>query len=363
MSYTEIDDPTAYFQSNLHTGNSGTNAITFSGNSDLQPDWIWIKERGATGSHVLTDIVRGITKQLYSNDTQAENTNSSSVTAIGSNGFTLGNRADVNNNSDTYVSWNWKAGTSFTNDASATGIGTIDSTGSVNTDAGFSIVSYTGTGSTGTVAHGLGATPSMMIFKERAADAHGWITYHHKNTSAPATEFLLLNTTQATEDDADYFNDTEPTSSVFTIDTYGDINGSSDTYIAYCFAEKKGYSKFGSYTGNGSTDGTFVYTGFKPAFVMCKRTNSTGVWFMCDNKRVGFNGRPNNTASVGNPELSANDSRSEAGGNTNVMDIFSNGFKLIQSGAEINGSGQSFIFMAFAENPFVTSTGVPAGAR
>ena len=350
MAYTTIDKPSDYFETKLYTGNGGTLNVT---GLDFQPDWCWLKQRNGTYGHDLYDVVRGATKTLNTNNTNAEYTSADRLTSFNSDGFTLGSNASVNGSSDTYASWNWKAGTSFTNDASATGIGTIDSTGSVNTDAGFSIVSYTGTGSTGTVAHGLGATPSMMIFKERADDAHGWITYHHKNTSAPATEFLLLNTTQATEDDADYFNDTAPTSSVFTIDTYGDINGSSDTYIAYCFAEKQGYSKFGSYTGNGSSDGTFCYLGFKPAFVMVKRTDSAQSWYMLDNKRNTFN--------PVDKYLLANTSAAE---DTFIIpDFLSNGFKLRGTGSGSNASGGSFIYMAFAKNPFVTSTGVPATAR
>jgi hypothetical protein len=355
MAYTDIDKPSDYFNTKLYTGTGSTLNITGVG---FQPDLVWTKGRDSTAEgvmdHALVDSVRGVTKTLRSNTTAVEGTETNSLTTFGSDGYTVGANGKFNySSSDIYVSWNWKAGTSFTNDASSTGIGTIDSTGSVNTDAGFSIVSYTGTGSTGTVAHGLGATPSMMIFKERADDAHGWITYHHKNTSAPATEFLLLNTTQATEDDADYFNDTAPTSSVFTIDTYGDINGSSDTYIAYCFAEKQGYSKFGSYTGNGSSDGTFCYLGFKPAFVMVKRTDSAQSWYMLDNKRNTFN--------PVDKYLLANTSAAE---DTFIIpDFLSNGFKLRGTGSGSNASGGSFIYMAFAKNPFVTSTGVPATAR
>ena len=351
MSYTEIDDPTAYFQSNLHTGNSGTNAITFSGNSDLQPDWIWIKERGATGFHVLTDTVRGITKQIYSNDTQTENTNSSSVTAIGSNGFTLGNRADVNNNSDTYVSWNWKAGTSVSGDT--TGSGTAKTyTGSVNTDAGFSIIKYTGNGTSGhTIPHNLTQKPAMIIVKNLTGD--NWTVYHHKIASDPATDYIFFNSTAAASDHVGYWNDTEPTSSVFTVGNDGGTNANNVSLIAYCFAEKQGYSKFGSYTGNGSTDGTFVYTGFKPAFVLVKQSSAAGEgWYLWDNKRDVFNAATNT--------LSPNSSSAEGAGVD--MDILSNGFKHRYSGAASN-SAATFIYMAFASNPFVTSTGVPATAR
>ena len=355
MAYTDIDDPTAYFQSNLHTGNSGTNAITFSGNSDLQPDWIWIKERGATGSHVLTDIVRGITKQLYSNDSQAENTNSSSVTAIGSNGFTLGNRADVNNNSDTYVSWNWKAGGA----ASSNTDGTQTSSVSVNQDAGFSIVTYTGgntNDSSDNVGHGLGVIPSMIITKVRNGTT-GWIVGHK---DIGWNDQLVLNTTAAESvNNRSYGVNTNPTSSVFTVAQNGGdyITNSGGTFVSYCFAEKKGYSKFGSYTGNGSTDGAFVYTGFKPAFVIAKDTSAANNWRLFDNKRPAFN----QTDKLLFPSLSDAETVNVSG--AGAIDILSNGFKIRSSANGLNASGSNYIFMCFAENPFVTSTGVPATAR
>ena len=363
MAYTDIDDPTAYFQTKIYTGDGNDNrSITFDGNSNLAVNFLWFKNRGATAWHNLYDSVRGANKALASNATNAEESRSDTLDSFNSNGFTVGNDTsqnpdglNTNANGNTYVTWGWKAGTSFTNDASATGIGTIDSTGSVNTDAGFSIVSYTGNQTSGaTVAHGLGSKPAMMIFKERNGTT-GWVVYHHKNTSAPATEYLQLNSSNATGDYAGYFNDTEPTSSVFTLGNDTGINQSGDTYIAYCFAEKKGYSKFGSYTGNGSaSSGTFIYTGFKPAFVMIKRTDTTGSWEMFDAKREGFNPQVHG--------LYANGSNAED--NTDdLLDLLSNGFKLYHDGGGLNASNGTYIYMAFAENPFVTSTGVPATAR
>ena len=358
MAYTDIDDPTAYFQSNLHTGNSGTNAITFSGNSDLQPDWIWIKERGATGFHVLTDTVRGITKQIYSNDTQTENTNSSSVTAIGSNGFTLGNRADVNNNSDTYVSWNWKAGTSVSGDT--TGSGTAKTyTGSVNTDAGFSIIKYTGNGTSGhTIPHNLTQKPAMIIVKKLTGD--NWTVYHHKIASDPATDYIFFNSTAAASDYAGYWNDTEPTSSVFTVGNDGGSNANDVSLIAYCFAEKQGYSKFSSYVGNGSSSsGPFIFTGFKPAFLMIKATDAVKSWMLLDNKR-----NPSGLSGANTVDYRLRADTSEAtSDNADGMDFLSNGFKPLNTDTSTNQSGTNYIYMAFAENPFVTSTGVPATAR
>ena len=352
MAYTTIDKPTDYFNTVLWTGN-GTTATGITG-VGFQPDWTWIKERSVTRSHVLFDVIRGATVQLNSNDQAADATVAESLQSFDSDGFTVGNATSVNQSGETYVGWNWLAGGT----ASSNTVGDIASQVSANTTSGFSIVSYTGTGSNATIGHGLGVAPKFIIVKVRDA-----IRYWAVQTSTGAGFEMNLNVNEAQTATSVYWNSTDPTSSVFSVGTNAATNNSGDDYIAYVFAPIKGFSKMGSYIGNGSTDGTFVYTGFKPAFVMCKRTDSTGVWFMCDNKRVGFNGRPNNTATVGNPELSANDSRSEAAGNTNIMDIFSNGFKLISSGAEINGSGASFIYMAFAENPFVTSTGIAGTAR
>ena len=349
MSYTNgLDNPELYFQTKLYTGNSGTNAITLDGSENMQPDWIWIKERGATGSHVLTDVVRGITKQLYSNDTQSENTNSSSITAIGSDGFTLGNRADVNNNSDTYVAWNWKAGNSS---GSSNSDGSITSTVSVSTDAGFSILSYTGTGSNATIGHGLGSVPAWIITKNR--DATQPLRIYHK--ALGATFGMILNDASVKDDDNTAWNDTEPTSSVFSVGTSANTNNGSDDFIAYCFAEKKGYSKFGSYTGNGNADGTFIYTGFRPAFVIIKNSSRASEnWNLIDNKRDGFNGSNENLA----PNLDG----AESSGN-NRWDILSNGFKCRDTNNEVNNSSDTYIFMAFSESPFTNSSGIPNNAR
>jgi hypothetical protein len=350
MAYTTVDNPELYFQTKLYTGNSGTNAITLDGSENMQPDWIWIKERGATGFHVLTDTVRGITKQLYSNDAQVENTNIFSITAIGSNGFTLGNRADVNNNSDTYVAWNWKAGGT----ASSNTDGSITSTVSANTTSGFSILTFTGTGSVSTIGHGLSATPKVMITKARDGAGHSWSVYHAGISSDAETDVIYLEGNGAAFDNATFWNDTAPTSSVFTAGTAF----TSNDYIAYCFAEKKGFSKFGSYTGNGSSDGTFVYTGFKPAFVMTKSSSNGGAsynWQIWDNRRNTYNAvdtqlRPN-TTEVDNTDVSYS------------MDFVSNGFKMRGTNTNQNGSGSTYIYMCFAEAPFTTSTGIPTTAR
>jgi len=331
MAYTTIDDPSAYFQTTLYTGNGSTQSITNGGNSDLQPDWLWIKDRDDTYKHLLVDSVRGATKHLSSINEAAEVDNTANVTSFASDGFALSSDGNVNANADNYVAWQWKE--------SAT--------------AGFDIVGYTGNGSARTISHSLSAVPSMMIVKSRSVADKPWAIYHHKNTSAPATDFLSLNNTNATADTSAYWNDTAPTSSVFTVGTTNDVNQNGTTYIAYLFSDIKGFSKFGSYTGNGNADGPFSYTGFKPAFVICKKTSSTGDWELYDNKRNGFNG--------GNVKVIANANDAETG--TGRFSLLSNGFKITTSSGNLNGSGASFIYMAFAESPFVTSTGIPTTAR
>jgi len=351
MAYTTIDDPTIYFNTVLYTGNGSQRNITGVG---FQPDWIWGKNRSATGSHNVIDSVRGVSKIIYTNLTDAEATDTSSFNAFGSDGFSVGSQSNVNGNGNSIVAWNWKAGTSFTNDASSTGIGTIDSSGSVSDTAGFSIVSYTGTGSAGTLKHGLSTPPAVVLVKSRGG-VYGWGMYHHKNTSAPETDYLSINNTDATVDDAVFWNDTAPTSSVFSLGGTDAINKASTTHIAYCFAEKKGYSKFGSYTGNGNNDGTYVHIGFAPAFVLIKKSSASGTsWVIFDNKRNTFNERSR--------ILQTNDNGAEET-STNRIDFTSNGFKLRGTWTVINNSGDTYIYMAFAENPFVTSSGVPTCAR
>jgi hypothetical protein len=349
MAYTSIDDPTTFFNTILYTGNNASNrGIT---GVNFAPNWVWIKKRNATAGGVISDTVRGAGKVLYSSETNAEGSESASFVSFDSDGYTISQDAGVglNVSSDTYVGWNWKAGTSFSNDASATGIGTIDSSASVSADAGFSIVSYTGTGSAATIAHGIGSAPDVVIIKKRSTTSQ-WC---FGTNALGFTKFLELNLTSAAGTNSNRFNDTAPTSSVFSIGTEGDVNASSGTYIAYCFAEKKGYSKFGSYTGNGNADGTFVHLGFKPAWVLYKKSSGTENWFLHDNKRQGFN--PDN-------ELLFAD-LTNAEGTVNRIDLLSNGFKATTSDGGINGSGATYIYMAFAEAPFVNSSGVPNNAR
>ena len=376
MAYTTIDDPSQYFQIVLWSGdNSDSRNITNDGNSDLQPDWVWIKSRNGSGngySHNVHDTSRGvdsnINKSLFPDVTDTEGGGDSittsaqlgGVSAMLSDGFTVkeGNTDDaryVNKSSNTYVAWQWKAngGSTTTNDASATSVGTIDSVYQANTTARFSILTYSGSGSAGTIAHGLGVTPNWVIIKNRGSSTRGWIVYHDKSHGTPEENFTLLNTTAAVAD-LDRMNDTAPTSTVFSVSDDTHVNNGSDTYVAYCFANVQGYSKFGSYKGNGNTDGAFVYTGFKPAWVMIKRTNDTQDWVIFDNKLRPANG-------VDNGFLSPNKDDDED--SSDQFDIVSNGFKLRMTSNLANGSGDDYIYMAFAEHPFVSSEGVPVTAR
>ena len=354
MAYTDIDDPSEYFGTTLYTGNETARAITFDGNSDLDVDWIWLKSRSASGNHHVYDTVRGTQKFLRTNLTNAEGTNGGTdgVTAFGSNGFTVGANTGSNQSGVTFVGWGWKAGTSFTNDASSTGIGSIDSAGSFNNDSGFSIVSYTGTGSAGTIKHGLSTTPKMIIQKNRD-ETQPWWTYVE---SIGAGGQLRLNATNAAgSDGATLWNSTAPTSSVFSVGDNTGTNGSSDKCIAYCFADVKGYSKVsGSYVGNGNVNGSYIHLGFSPSLVIQKEYGASGeYWMMKDNKRE--------TGNQTDANLYPNASNAE--GDTNGIDLLSNGFKCRTSGAGSNGSGKLYIYMAWASNPFVTSTGVPTTAR
>jgi len=356
MAYTTIDDGSAHFQTALYSSDSSSVTVTNDGNSDLQPDWIWIKVRNGTNNHNTFDTSRGVANRLKPNTNDAED--GSSGVSVSSDGFATGTSlGDINNTSgsNTYVAWQWKAngGTTTTNDASSTGVGSIDSVYQANTTAGFSIVTWTGTGSAGTIAHGLGATPQVVILKSRD-NAHDWFVAHNSMHSTPWEKYLRLHETGAVADDV-IWNDTAPTSTVFSVGSYDSTNGNNVKLVAYCFAEKQGYSKFGGYTGNGNANGTFVYTGFKPAWILVKRTDSTNGWFLMDNKRSPFN--------LTNDYLRPNASDAEGEAANSVWDTLSNGFKLRGSGADVNADGSLFVYMAFAESPFVSSEGVPTTAR
>ena len=352
MAYTSINDSSAQFQVQLYTGNQSTKNVVNGGNSNLQPDWVWIKARNATRDHRLMDSTRGVQKELVSNGTAAEYTEATGFTAFQSDGFQHGGANGYGASGETYVSWQWKAngGTTTTNDASSTSVGTIDSVYQANTTAGFSIVTYTGTGSAGTIAHGLGVAPTLIIGKDRS-DTSQWFVQH---PAFGATHYGELDDTTAFADDANYFNDSTPTSTVFGIGSDGATGGTTN-YVAYCFAPIQGYSKFGKYTGNGNADGPFVYTGFKPAWLMIKETISGGGWGMWDNKRT-----PTNPMKI---RLLANTSAADDTSNDNSVDFLSNGFKMRTSSGSFNQNSTNILYMAFAEHPFVSSKGVPTTAR
>ena len=325
--YTDIDDPSEYFQTKLYTGTNNELVLTFDGNSDIQPNMIWTKNRGRAANHVLSDTVRGIGKGIYPDTTGAEG-DTNYISAIGSDGYTIvaTDSVEINRDDDTFVSWNWKE--------SAT--------------AGMDIVSYTGNATARTISHSLSAVPAWMLIKCRSEDGHSWKVYHK---SIGATGALSLQNTGATDTDSNYFNDTAPTSSVFTVGSNGDVNDNGETFVAYLFSEKQGYSKFGSYIGNGNANVTFVHTGFKPAFVLIKIIdNGSQDWFILDNKRSPFN--------LVDDSLAPNQNDAEYTSEAN-LDFLSNGFKLRMTSIRVNGSENNYIYMAFAENPFVTSTGVP----
>jgi len=350
MAYTTINKSTDYFNTKLYTGNGSTNAITGVG---FQPDMTWLKIRTQSYSHRIYDAVRGATKYCHPDTSEEQYTTATSLTAFNSDGFTLGSNAGDNKSGDTFASWNWKAGTG---QGSSNTDGSINTTyTSANTTAGFSISQYTATGNNATVGHGLGVAPKMILFKNlnrTSSNAQSWGVYHQ---ALGNTKFLQLDTTGAenqTSPTSLFFNDTSPTSSVFSIGTNNRVNADAgDTYIAYCFAEKTGYSKFGSYAGNGSSDGTFIYTGFKPAFIITKSSSHTSSWNMVDNKRVGYN--------YANYRVWADASDAESA--TPKLDIVSNGFKFRDT--TTNESGKTYIYMAFAEAPLVGSNNVPCTAR
>ena len=348
MAYSSILKPSDYFNPNIYTGTGSSNSQTGLG---FQPDWTWIKSRSNTYSNVLIDAVRGVGTTISSNSGNAAYSSPTEITSFDSDGFTLGTDAGVNNNASTFVSWNWKAN----------GAGSANTDGSINTDAtsvnttaGFSICKWTGTGSNATIGHGLGVAPKMIIVKN-VSTSDSWNVYHE---SIGNGKRLFLDTTGGESSTSDAWNSTSPTSSVFSIGTNTGTNGSGNTLIAYCFAEKVGYSKFGSYTGNGSTNGTFTYTGFKPAFVMVKYASpggGVGNWGIFDSAR--------NPANIVDKGLLANTNAVED--TSDFIDILSNGFKQRSASSNRNENGSTYVYMAFAEHPFVANVdgGLPTTAR
>ena len=363
MPFSTIDKPSKYFNTITWSGDNTNRTLTGVG---FQPDWVWWKQRNGADDHRLIDSVRGegtaSYKILFSDTTDAEvngNDNGGSqgnINALNSDGFsgTQGSTGwnNWNGSGYNYVGWNWLASNTTVSNTS----GTITSTVSANTTAGFSIVSYTGNGTGGaTIGHGLGVAPSMIILKSRSSGVEHWHVLH-KSLNTAGGQYMLLSATNAVLTNSVVWNSTAPTSSVFSVGTAGGTNGSGATFIAYCFAELKGYSKFGSYTGNGSADGTFVYTGFKPKYFAWKVTESNGNsqnWYVLDTTTSPYNGINN--------RLHQNTTATEANMGA-LVDILSNGIKFRTSDTDINGS-YNYIYMAFAENPFVSSKGIPCTAR
>ena len=335
----QINKPSEYFNTKLYTGNGSTQSITGVG---FQPDWVWTKNRTNANSHQLYDAVRGVQKALFSNGTDVEETNANFLTAFNSDGFSVGSSAGLNGNGTNVVSWNWLGANSTVSNTA----GTITSTVSANTTSGFSIVSWTG--NSGTVGHGLGVKPAMIIIKSRQT-INNWVVVHKELTGGMDSNVLILNAADA---ETGVGSMVEPTSSVFTI-----VSGmaSNDNQIGYVFAEKKGFSKFGKYTGNGSADGPFIYTGFKPSFILLKNIGASQEWEIYDNKRIGYN--------PANYHLDAHDSAAESA-LSGRLDLLSNGWKIkVGPSGPLNTSGNNYIYMAFAENPLVGTNNIPATAR
>jgi hypothetical protein len=341
MAYSNIDKPTDYFNTVTYTGNDSTNAITGVGH---QPDLTWIKRRNSAEGHIWIDSVRGVDKRLGSNVTSAEST-VTYFTSFDTDGFTVnGTNVATNASGGTFCAWNWLADNTS---GSSNTDGSITSTVSANTTSGFSVCSFTEASSAPySFGHGLGVEPNVVIFKTRGATGN-WQVYHSA-LSSPNSSLLQLNSTAAVNTGSTWWGTIN--SSIVTINS--GLIAPSTTSIAYCFAEKKGYSKFGSYVGNGNAEGTFVYTGFKPAFIITK-ANAVADWFLRDNKQNPYN--------VMNEYLSPNTTATS--GNLDSFDFVSNGFKIRNSNNAWNGSGVTYIYMAFAESPLVGSNFVPTNAR
>ena len=361
MAYTTIDDPSLYFQIALYTGNGNAGkeitlgSANFSGEyvgQAIQPDWIWGKCTNLSQNHNLFDTSRGLDKRLTSDEVDAENTDSTTITAVASNSFTLGNSTNLNNADDDFVAWLWKANGGTTTSFSASGA-QLAGTRQSNTTAGFSIITYTGDGNNNaTIPHGLNSAPKFVIIKDRG-NSTNWYVGHDATFT---TGEIFLNLTNAVAAAFGPFNKTAPTASNIVLGTDGNVNGSSDTMICYAFAEVQGYSKFGKYKGNGDADGPFVYTGFKPSWLMTKRTDSSDHWRIVDNKREPFN-----DGSMQGLKANGNDTHSDSG--SRGLDFLSNGFKVRTTDVDSNASGGDYIYMSFAEHPFVSSEGVPVTAK
>ena len=328
MAYTTINDPTAYFQVKAWTGTAATNALTFGGATAMAPDLVWIKNKSTAYDHHLYDTTRGVQTAYASNNAEAESTKTTGLTAFGSDGFTVGADNGVNKSGDGIVSWNWKE--------SAT--------------SGFDIITFVGNQTARTISHSLSAVPKFMYIKNREYNDGAHI-YHVSNG---ATHTMEIAGNWAANAASSIWNDTTPTDSVMSVGSNGNINKTDDNITVYLWAEKQGYNKFGSYKGNGNADGPFIYTGFRPAWILTKMSSGADNWQVCDHKRDIDN-------SVYS-QLMPDNSDAENAGDAKV-DFLSNGFKIRKAGGSWNGSGSTFIYVAFAEAPLVNSSGIPCNAR
>ena len=327
MAYTTIDDPELYFQARAYTGNGGTQSITLDGDNDLSPNFVWIKNRDGTDIHALYDSVRGANKNLRSDETSAEGSQSDGLTSFDSDGFSVGAAGSVNTNTNNFASWSWKE----------------DAT------AGFDIVTYTGDGQANrTVDHSLGVTPEQIWFKRRDS-TNNWINYDKTLGTGHYLTFNLNGTT----DSASGAWCTPGSSNIQLNQVFSATNTNTATYVAYCFASVQGYSKVGTYKGNGNSDGTFVYTGFRPAFLIYKNTDTADNWFVHDNKRQGYNDQ--------NELLFGDITQAES--TVDRIRFCANGFKTLDSDKGVNKSGDVYVYYAVAEQPLVNSNGVPGNAR
>ena len=349
----QINKPSEYFNTKLFTGNGSTNAITGVG---FQPDLVWSKSRNQVSHHLLYDSVRGVQKFIQSSTDNAEQTNANTLISFDSDGMTFGSADNGNNSSSNGVAWNWLANGAGVSNTD----GSITSTVSANTTSGFSIVKWTPTyGSAQSIGHGLGTVPKVIIQKPLDGSASNWVV---GGFGLDWSGYLILNLNDAFYNNSNDTSGTgrmfsaggtDPTANVWYTDTAA-ITGNATSVIAYCFAEKKGFSKFGSYVGNGNVDGAFIYTGMKPAFVMIKTTGSIASnWQIFDNRRPSYN--PNDN-------IAANNNSTEDTTSNKFIDIVSNGFKARKANV-INESGEGYIYMAFAENPLVGTNNIPATAR
>ncbi len=353
MAYTTIDDPSAHFQTVTYTGGGNGSSVTFSGNSDLQLDWLWVKRRDSTGNSKVFDTSRGIgsgSEPYLTTTTNEQEQTYGYLTSVDSDGFTWDTTdSSVGASSNTYVAWAWKANGGTTTSFSESG-NNPGGDRQANTTAGFSIIDYVGTGAVGTIEHGLGKVPEWIVFKDRSSDGDNWFVYHQGTGNVGG---LRLDTNVATGSDSNRFNNTSPTTSVFTVGASGGVNDDGKATIAYCFAPIQGYSSFGKYKGNGQGDGPFLYMGFKPRWVMFKRTDAGEEWYIYDTVRDPIN--------VMDRKLFADINNAESQSET--LDFVSNGVKLRNSSSAFNTNGGTYVYMAFAEHPFVSSKGVPVTAR